>query len=325
MADITTLTSPGAANGGADKIALFLEKFSGEVLSAYVENLILNGRVRVKSLTGGAKSYTFGAIGHATAAQHLRGVDKYGEVQEQKIGERLIHLDRPTFNIQFVDEWEEMVNHFDVRQPIAFEMGQAIQEAIEGRLMRLLVQGANKTSPLTDQPTGNIITSANAGTSGSDLALAIKDQAKYLDTNSVPPDGRYVIVKPTQYYNLAEQTDFQDVNIGNGSNGSLKEGTIGRMYGIDILKSNLVPTTNTLGDDAPDYEDNGFVNDYRADASNVVALFGTSRALGMVQMKGLAVSMDEQKLRYGGTFFHGARTVGAGVQRESDCGFVQTA
>lgn len=325
MADITNLTSPGAQDGGGDKILNFLEKYGGEVHMAYAETLAMAPRVRVKNLTGGAKSFTFGATGKSSARKHLRGEDKYGDVVEQKIGERLIHLDRPDVNTQFVDQWEELVNHFDVRGPLAFEQGQAIAEALEDRLMRLLIIGAGTAGPLTDHPAGKIVTSANADTSGADLADALKDVAIDWDNKSVPSSTRFCIVKPAQYYLLAEQTDFHSVDIGNGGNGSLKEGTIGRMYGFDILKSNLVPTTDTSGDDAPDYEANGFVNDYRVDASNTVAVCGTNRSVGMVQLQGLEIMMDEQVKRYGGTFIHGQRTYGAGLLRESDCAQIQTA
>lgn len=323
MANITTITSPGANLGGADKVELFLEKFGGEVLTAYAENLVLVPRMRTRTLTN-AKSATFGALGKLVAQQHLRGVDKHSGLAEQDVGEKLIHLDRPTYANTFLDEWEEMVNHYDLRQPIAFELGQAIAEDIETRFMRLLVRGASEASSFTDHPSGNVITSANADTSGADLAEAFKEQAQFYDENSVPAQGRFGIVKPAQYYLLAEQTDFHDMQIGNGSNGSLKEGRIGRMYGIDVLMSNFVPATDTSGTTA-DYETNGYVNDYFVDATNTVAVFGTGRALGMVQLQGLRMLMDENRARYGGTFFEASRTVGGNLLRPVDCGQVKTA
>jgi len=323
LSPLGTLTNPGENNGGGDFIELFLEKYAGEVSEAYKEELILLPRSRVRTLKG-AKSAQFPATGNLTADYHLRGerYDDDGQLSEMVVGERLIHLDRPVFNATFVDEWEEMVNHFDVRGPIATGQGHALAKHTETNLFRLLVQGATKTGPMTDHPTGNVITSAAAATSGADLVEAIEDMVQYWDENDVPQEGRYAAFRPAQYRLLTEQTEFHNVEIGNGGNGSRKMGTIGMVSGVEILKSNLVPSTNFTT--IPAYATNGMVNDYRADATNGIGVFGTSRALGVVQLQGVEIAAIPHQM-LDGTIFKAKKAIGAGVLRESDCGFLQTA
>lgn len=322
MVLLENFTQPGenAATAG-NPIELFLEKFGGEVARAYAQNLVLAPRIRVKTLTKG-KSFTFGATGKMTASYHLRAGDKNLALNELEVGERLIHLDRPITSDTFTDEWEEMANHWDIRGPIAEEMGQAIAELVEGNLMNLIIRGAGTAGPVTGQPAGLVTISLDADTIAADLIVTIEDQVQYWNENSVPQGGRIMLVRPAQFRLLAQQTEFHDQTLGNNGNGSLKEGTVGRMKGVDILQSNLIPTTDTSAL-VPDYAINGQVNDYGSDALNTVALFTTGRALGMVQAKGLRMSMDTQE-RYGGTFFYGSRTVGANILRESDCGVVNT-
>jgi hypothetical protein len=325
---ISGITNLGENNGdgatsGFD--ALFLKKFGGEVATSYGHNLVLMPRVRQKTLKGG-KSYTFGAIGRTTATHHVRAqvVRDAPYVGEITLGERIIFLDRPIVAEAFTDQFEEFVNHFDVRGPIADELGAAISELIEDQLMRLLVIGSDSTAgPVADQPGGNDMVYPNAGTNGADLVEAIKEQALYWNNNRVPKAGRFCIVPPTQYQMLAERTDFHSMDINNGRNGSLREGEIGRMYGMDILESTLVPSTDTSSDDAPDYGDNGLQNDYRVDAADCVGVFGTPRALGAVQIGGVMIESEYER-KDKGTWFDASKIFGAGVLRESDCGSVRT-
>jgi hypothetical protein len=324
MATLSGYTNPGENAGGGDMIELFLEKFGGEVAEAYREALILTPRVRVKTLTGG-KSFTFGATGDIASRYHLRGERRDENLAEVEVGERLIHLDRPIVADTFVDEWEDLMNHWDIRGPIATAIGHAIAKRQEQNLMNCLIRGADAASgPVAAQGGGNAIVSANAATVAADLVTALEDAVEYWNGNDTPPDGRFAVFGPGPYRLLANQTDFFNTDVNPSGNGSLKEGTVGRMLGVTILMSNLIPDADTTGGAAPSYTVNGMVNDYRSDGLNSVGVLGTSRSLGVVQLQGMKLEMEHVR-RHGGTYFLGSKAVGANILREEDCQIIRTA
>jgi len=326
LASITDITSPGLnTDSGSDERELFLKKYGGEVAESYKESLVVMPRVRNRVLRGG-KSATFGAVGNATAGYHLRGTrfDEDAQLQTIEFGERVISLDRPMFHSTFIDEWEELVNHFDVRGPITRSQGHALGKLTEGNLMRLLAKGGDATSrAVADQPGGNDMVYLNADTNGADYVQALEDQVQYWDENDVPQEGRFCCVPPAQYRLLVDQTDFHSIDLGNSGNGSLKQGSIGMIRGVTILKSNLVPQDDTSGDAAPDYATNGKVNDYRVDCADCIGVFGTPRALGVVSLMGVKIETQKDIL-LGGTIFKASKAIGAGILRESDCGVLRT-
>ena len=320
-------TQPGEdATTSANATELFLQKYGGEVAESYKETLVVMPRVRVRTLRGG-KSATFGAVGNATAGYHTAGTrfDEDAQLSEIDIGERVISLDRPMFHSTFIDSWEEMVNHYDVRGPVTRSQGHALGKLTEQNLMALLAKGGDATAgAITDQPGGNDMVYANAGTNGADYVQAIEDQVQYWDENDVPQEGRFGCVPPAQYRLLVDQTDFHSIDLGNSGNGSLMEGSIGRVRGVTILKSNLVPSTDTSGDAAPTYAGTGQVNDYRVDCSDCIGVFGTPRSLGVVSLMGVKIE-TQKDIMLGGTIFKASKAIGANILRESDCGVLRTA
>lgn len=329
MATITAgnIVSPGENTvSGGDFTELFLEKFGGEVAEAYHNEIVVAPRVRTRTLMGG-KQATFPATGKLTAANHLRGTrfDEDAQLSEWEFGERIISLDRPMFVSTFLDEAEEKMNHYEFRGALARAMAQAVAERSEDFLMRLIIKGADASSgPIADQAGGNDMVYANADTNGADLVTSLEDQVQYWDENNVPKPGRFMVVKPAQYRLLVDQTDFHSMDIGNSGNGSLKEGNVGRMRGVTILESNLVPSTDTSGDSAPAYATNGLVNDYRVDAADVVAVFGTPDSVGQLSLWGFRTE-SKYKMELGGHLFKVTKAVGAGLLREETCGVVRTA
>jgi len=93
----------------------------------------------------------------------------------------------------------------------------------------------------TDNEIGTVsITSA-------DLAMQyIVELMVKLDNNNVPRAGRYVIVPPWYHGLLCRNSAFYSV-ANSGSTETLRNGTVGRAYGFDIMVSNNV--VNTTGDD----------------------------------------------------------------------------
>jgi len=79
------------------------------------------------------------------------------------------------------------------------------------------------------------------------LALTgLVDLKTKLDVANVPTQGRYVIVPPWYHGLLLQNTSFIDLS-ASGSADALRNGTVGRAFGFDILVSNSV--INSAGDD----------------------------------------------------------------------------
>ena len=81
----------------------------------------------------------------------------------------------------------------------------------------------------------------------SDKAIAmILSLMTKLDEKNVPRQGRFCIVPPWVHAKLVGADEFISV-AASGSSEALRNGTVGRCFGFDILMSNN--TTNTSGDD----------------------------------------------------------------------------
>jgi hypothetical protein len=321
---LSPINGPGEGwTGGSesgDLTELFLKKFSGEVAEFYQAETKLLSRVRTKTIAGG-KSYTFGATGDATAAYHLRGVRAIDDLDQTQFGERLIKLDRPISNFQFIDEWEEMVNHFDVRGPIASAMGQAVGVLAEKQGFRTLFRGSEATADVAGQALGLQQTIANAGTSAADFLSGLEAQIQDWNEKNVPMAGRFCFVTPAVWNLLVDLTDFQSVDLGNGGNGSLKSNDVGMIKGVEIIMTSILPQDDYTT--APSYTASGMNNDYRCDMEFCVGVFGTARAIGQVTLKGLQVVSQPEPLD-SGTYLKTSKACGFGVLRESDCGSIIT-
>jgi len=79
------------------------------------------------------------------------------------------------------------------------------------------------------------------------LALTgLVDLKTKLDVANVPTQGRYVIVPPWYHGLLLQNTSFIDLS-ASGSADALRNGTVGRAFGFDVMVSNSV--INSTGDD----------------------------------------------------------------------------
>ena len=68
----------GANNAGADKDALFLKVFSGEVLTAFEQQTIMMDKHQVRTIASG-KSAQFPVMGRTSADYHTPGNEITGD------------------------------------------------------------------------------------------------------------------------------------------------------------------------------------------------------------------------------------------------------
>ena len=328
------LTRPGASNGGSDSRALLLKLFTGEVYESFRNSLIAKPLVQSRTLTSG-KEAQFIHTGTMSASFHTPGTPLLGNGAgtdgAPKQAETTITVDQLLVSQAFVYELDEVLAHYDIRGPIARQIGQSLAEHYDRRIFRVLDQAAEATAAVTGEPGGfEVNLGANKEYDAQALVDGFFEAAAVLDERSAPKDGRVAVLSPRQYYSLISSVDTNILNrdLGN-TQGNLTSGEgLYEIAGIKIYKSNNIPflgkygvgtgatientdTTNEKNDygDTTDFTNScGLV--FHRDAAACVEAIGPS-----VQTSGSDVS-----IMYQGDLIVGRLAMGAGPVRVSVAG-----
>ncbi len=309
MASINTMAAPGQLNGQGLTDAQFLKIFTGEILTAFDENNIMKSLHRERTITQG-KSASFPTMWKANARYHKAGTPILGS---NKIlhGERIIHIDDLLTADVFLYDLDEAKNHYDIRGEYSKQLGAALAREYDQTTMRVACLAARSAGPVTGAPGGSTLTNAAYANDGKKLAEGIFLCAQTFDEKDVPDSDRVVIVKPAQYYLLAQTTDL--INKDWGGSGVYADGKILKVANIRIIKSNNVPNSVVVSRD-------GEKNDYTGDFSKTVAVCFTRDALGTVKLRDLKVEKTggDFAVVYQGTLIVAKYAMGHGVLR-SEC------
>lgn len=305
----------GQIDGAGDPKALFLKVFSGEVLTSFANKTVTMGRHMVRTINSG-KSASFPVTGRTDAAYHTPGAQITGDKIQHN--EMIISINDLLLSSVFIANIDEAMNHYDVRSIYSREMGIALASQMDKHVLQTIVQAAQTSTPKPASESdrvGTVITNADiTGTAmesdADDLIEAIFAAAEELDGKDVPEEGRVIYVKPDSYYRLANSSKVINVDFGNAGNGSTASGRIMRVAGMEIVKTNNLPTTNVTSGVAA-----GDANARHAvDASNTVALVAHPSAVGTVKLMDLATEMEYQIERQG-SLLVAKYAVGHGVLR----------
>jgi hypothetical protein len=300
----------GAANGAVanfdQKNALFLKVFAGEVLTAFDETNVMKDLHVSRTISSG-KSAQFPVTGKANAAYHTVGTPLLG-TQNIKHNEIVVNIDDVLIADTFIANIDEAKNHYDVRAEYSRLLGMALAKQFDVRCLQLGVLAARGAATVTGGNGGTAITDADAATNGASLAASIFEAAQAMDEKDVPENDRVAIVKPAQYYNLVQTTDV--INRDFGGAGVYADGTVLRVAGIQIVKSNNVPTTNVSAV-------TGENNTYHGNFSTTVALVMQKSAIGTVKLMDLAVerTSGDFEIMYQGTLMAAKYAMGHGILR----------
>jgi hypothetical protein len=299
-----TISTLGQINNAGVTEALMLKQFSGDVLNSFNNMVQYKGRVRVKDLGPGAKSYQFPAIGTATATRHTAGDDVFlagaGYLNNIAHAERVILYDRPMVAPVAIDDWEEFINHYDVRGEYATQIGQALAEKLDQDILRVAVLTAREGATITSGPTTTKINIGTSPTAG-DLVDMCFDIAQQFDENNVPKDGRIVALDPDLYYTLVKGAPEQltasavaiahpgRAELGDAGNVSVADGYVRKVANVEITTTNLLPTGNETGT-----VDAGAKNTYYADWTGLRAVAWQRGAVGHIHGRGIAVEQQKE-------------------------------
>lgn len=302
----------GAINGGADKNALFLKVWSGEVLATFMRENKMLGMTSVRTISSG-KSAQFPVIGTTSASYHTPGNEILGTSVNH--AERTINIDDLLISSSFLADIDQAKNHYDVRSIYTSEMGRALANTVDKNLLQLAVLASRESATITGGNGGLSHIDADANTNTASLIESIFYCAQKLDEKDVPSADRYCVVAPSTYYSIVQNDKILNRDFGAQNNGVYADGTVIKVAGINIVKSNTAVDA---------YADNssavsGTNNTYNVNASTTVATVFHKSALGTVKLMDLGMD-SEFDIRRQGTLMVGKMALGHGIIRpESAC------
>jgi|TARA_R100000482_G_scaffold89192_1_gene36317 hypothetical protein len=309
--------SVGKVNAGGSEDALFLKVFAGEVLTSFERASATEGADMVRAIASG-KSAQFPVMGRISAAYHTPGTEITGS--DVNHNEKVITINDLLISSVFLSNIEEAKNHYDVRGAYSSEIGRALAFQKDKHILQTIGQAAKTTTANvgdTNYPAGTVLTNTNiASATDATAANAMIDElfsaAKALDDNYVPKEGRKCFLRTEEYYKLANATNA--INVDFSGNGSIAEGRVQRIAGIDLIPvPHFVSSNVTSGADAGSATQGGSTPQ-AVDLSNFVALICHPSAVGTVKLMDLAVE-SEYDIRRQGTLMVAKYAMGHGVLR----------
>lgn len=295
----------GQALAAGDAKALFLKLFAGEVLAAFAETNVMLGRHIVRTIKNG-KSAQFPATWKATASYHTVGAEILGGSIEHN--EKVIAVDDLLIAPVFIANIDEAMNHYDVRSIYSAECGMALSNTFDKNVLQVGVLAARASSNFDDLGNGGtVITDANfksatLATKAEALAEGVFKAAEYLDTKDVPEVDRFCVLRPAEYYALVQSA--KAINRDFGGRGSYAEGDVLVIAGVQIVKSNHLPSTSIATGPAA----------YQGDFTQTKGLVMHKSAVGTVKLLDLAIE-SAYDIRRQGTLIVAKYAVGHGILR----------
>lgn len=324
MAD-TTSSRLGASLGAAtpfdnaDNQELMLKVFSGEVLEVFDRKQVLKDLVKTRRLTG-AKEAQFPIIGTASAGYHAPGQDisastgSGGLMQEIQHAEKIVKVDYPLVAPVFISEWDEALNHYEVRSEYAHQLGQALANKWDKLLFRVFDAAGSGTATVPGTFAGKTLTNTGAtGYTVSNFLDHVFEAKQTMDERDVPMEGRVLVVPPAWEIALikdqsAEKLIDRDYSIDNGS---YARAVIGRVAGFTLITSNNMPFEAS----APGAESGQLNGSYQmTSAIKMEALAFHPDAVGQVTLWDMEVQTQYSALHQG-TFVMSRLACGADVLR----------
>ena len=281
----TTATANGPIYGGADngaltnagtaaqRRALYLKLFSGEMFKGFQHNTIARDLVTRRTLKNG-KSLQFIFTGRTKSEFHIPGQSILGNDEKTPpVAEKTITVDDLLISSAFVYELDETLAHYDLRGEISRKIGYALAENYDRRIFRAITKAARAASPVSmtnfKEPGGSILkvgtdtSTAKADAFDSDkLVNAFYDAAAILDEKGVSGDGRVAVLNPRQYYSLIQNVSGNGLINRDVQGTALQSGNgIIEIAGIKIYKSMNIPFLGKYGTDPSTAPRSGYDSD----------------------------------------------------------------
>ena len=215
----------------------------------------------------------------------------------------VVPIDKQLIVPALISEFDELVNHYEVRSKYAHEIGQELATSFDEHVCIEGLLGARSANELAELPGGgqyvDDLLKNDGGVSGSaddaGVALALVTgvfaAAEAMDYKNVPESGRYIALRPKEYNILikeAQTNGMSAINKDIDGNGSISKGTIFELAGITILKYPRLPSTNILQgtSDSKNFYHYG-------DFSKTVGFVWQEDAIGTAKLQGLKMDVKD--------------------------------
>ncbi len=237
------------------------EIWSAAITEPYKKNLIFGqDGIASKSyygeITGVGSSVTINSLGDITVKDRKRGEDI--EIEELETTPKKIHIDQEKYFAFSVDDVDKVQVLGQVKGIATDRAAIRLRDQADQYLSKVLAEGAHKDNKVDAM---NIIKAdphrVTTGETAYDALLALSER---LDDQSVPTEGRWVVIGSKTRSALLNDPRFVNVDKSGTSEG-LRNGVIGRVIGFDVMVSNNIqkkggtaktPTTETLVAGVPD-------------------------------------------------------------------------
>lgn len=196
----------GKGQAGADKLALFLKVFSGEVLTAFTRRSVTMDKHMIRTISAG-KSASFPVMGRIGAAYLKAGNSLDDQRKEIKHTEKVIAIDGLLTSDVLIYDIEDAMNHYDVRAEYSAQIGEALAIAADGAVLAEMaklcmlpsasdenIAGLGKASVIVAAPVAN-----DAGKTGIAIVAALTVARAALTKNYVPSGDRTFFTTPDNY------------------------------------------------------------------------------------------------------------------------------
>lgn len=291
----------GATNG-ADKLALFLKVFGGEVLTAFARTSVTSSRHMMRSISSG-KSAQFPVLGRTTAAYLAPGENLDDKRKDIKHTEKTITIDGLLTADVLIYDIEDAMNHYDVRSEYTAQLGESLAMAADGAVLAEIAGLCNLADASNENIEGlgkaSIIettdTKANLGDQvalGKEIIAALTKARAAMTKNYVPASDRVFFCDPDAYSAILAAL------MPNAANYAAlidpERGSIRNVMGFEVVE---VPhlTAGGAGSkrDAVENQKHAFPatkdGTNKVARDNVIGLFMHRSAVGTVKLRDLAL------------------------------------
>lgn len=291
MADVT-IAAPGQIGGSGDKLAMYLKVFAGEVLAAFTEKCVTNGKHIERTITSG-KSAAFPGFGRASAA-YLKAGGNLDDIRVNIQGfEKIIMIDGLLTSDCLIFDLDEAMAHYDFSAEYSRQLGEALAKAQDGAVLaeiaKMVVE--NKEN-LTGLGKGKIISTAlpaadigETEAMGVALFKQILEVKTLFSNNFVPEEDRYIYIRPVALNALIANKDV--INKLYGATMTIEGNNPPRLVGFQLIETpNLTIGGAPKNDGVVQGEAHVFPATYK-DTCMFIAAHRT--AVGVLTLKGLSM------------------------------------
>lgn len=306
MADVQNGQQIGKNQGkgisDADKLALFLKVFGGEVLTAFERRAVAVPKFMQRTIQNG-KSASFPVLGRTGAAYLAPGKSLDDQRKEIKHTEVVIKIDGLLTTDVLIYDIEDAMNHYDVRAEYSAQLGEALAIAADGAVLAEVAALVNldttKNENIAGLGTPTVVTSTikKADLATADMAALGKEIIKGLTKgragltkNYAPSSDRVAFVTPDGYSAVLSALMPNEANYA--ALIDPETGSIRNVMGFEVIEvphltigGAGVGSASGIDHQIPDASS----ATVKVAKDNVIALFGHRTAVGTLKLRDMAL------------------------------------